>query len=142
MLIEIKEIEDCRLNIRFEADPKQVEDKRTEVIQYFKTSKVPGFREGKATTEAISHHFRKRIDDVMKSELAQNAFQTVVAEKNIRPFGQPQFLALNLDGSKFNCDFCVNKIPEVELKEYKNFQLPKGNIPDAVEMAEKILQEL
>ncbi len=142
MLIEIKEIDYCRLNIKFEADPKQVEDKRTEVMQYFKKSPVPGFRTGKATADAISHHFKHKINEVMKSELAQSAFQQVVAEKNIRPFGQPQFLSLSLDGTKFKCDFCVNKVPEVELKEYKGFTLTKGNMPNAIEMAEKILQEL
>lgn len=142
MLIDVQEIDYCRLNIKFEADAKEVEDKRAEVIQYFKKGQVPGFRPGKATSSAISHHFRAKIDEVMKSELAQSAFQTAVAQKNIRPFGQPQFLSLSLDGSKFKCDFCVNKIPEVELKEYKNFNLPKGNIPNAVEMSERILQEL
>jgi len=142
MLIEINEIEYCRLNVKFEADDKQVEAKRSEVVQYFKAGQVPGFRPGKATLTAIKHHFKNKIDEVMKSELAQSAFQIVVAEKNIRPFGQPQFLSLHLDGSKFKCDFCVNKVPEVELKEYKGFNIPKGNTPDSVEMAEKILQEL
>lgn len=142
MLIEVKEIEYCRLNVKFEADPEQVENKRNEVVQYFKNGVVPGFRPGKATTEAVKHHFRQRINEVVKSELAQSAFHTTIAEKNIRPFGQPQFLSVFLEGKKFKCDFAVNKIPEVELKQYKGFDLPKGNIPDAVEMSEKILQEL
>lgn len=142
MQVEIKELENCRLNVHFEADPEQVENKRSEVVQYFKKSKVPGFREGKATIDAIKHHFKNKIDEVTKNELAHTAFQMAVAEKNIRPFGQPQFLSLFLDGSQFKCDFAVNKIPEVELKEYKGFNIPKGNTPNAIEMSEKILQEL
>lgn len=142
MLIEVKEIEYCRLNVKFEADADQVESKRHEVVQYFKRGTVPGFRPGKATAEAVKHHFRQKINDVMKTELAQTAYHTAIAEKNIRPFGQPQFLSIFLEGNKFKCDFAVNKIPDVELKQYKGFDLPKGNIPDAVEMSEKILQEL
>jgi trigger factor len=79
---------------------------------------------------------------VLKNELAQNAFQTVIAEKNIRPFGQPQFSSLTLDGLKFKCNFSVNKVPEVELQEYKNFNLTKGNTVNSIEMSEKIIQEL
>jgi trigger factor len=139
MLIEVKEIEYCRLNVKFEADPEQVEAKRSEVVQYFKRAHVPGFRPGKATVEAVKHHFRQKIEELVKSELSQSAYH---AEKNIRPFGQPQFLSVFLEATKFKCDFAVNKIPEVELKQYKGFDLPKGNIPDAVEMSEKILQEL
>ena len=142
MLIEVKEIDYCRLNVQFEADTKQVKDKRTEVIKYFKKEQVPGFRPGKATLSAITHHFKHKIDEVLKNELAQNAFQTVIAEKNIRPFGQPQFSSLTLDGLKFKCNFSVNKVPEVELQEYKNFNLTKGNTVNSIEMSEKIIQEL
>jgi trigger factor len=142
MLIEVKEIDYCRLNVKFEADAEQVENKRNEVIQYFKRSSVPGFRPGKATPEAIKHHFRQKIEEVMRTELAQTAYHTTVAEKSIRPFGQPQFMAIFLEGSKFKCDFSLNKLPEVELKEYKGFDIPKGQLPNVVEMSEKILQEL
>jgi trigger factor len=142
MQIEIQEIDYCRLNVQCEAETKQVEDKRFEIAQYFRNSKVPGFRPGKATLDAIRSHYRSKIDELTKSELSQAAFHAAIAEKNIRPFGKPQFSSIVLDGNKFKCDFAVNKIPEVELSEYKGFNLPQGNIPDSVEMAEKILQEL
>jgi len=142
MLIEVKEIEYCRLNVKFEGDEENVKNKEYEMLQHFKQGKVPGFREGKATTEAVKFHFKNQINEAVKNELAYQAFQTVIAEKNIKPFGQPQFLAINLDGSKFKCEFCVNQVPNIELSQYKNFELPKGTTPNSIEMSEKILQEL
>lgn len=142
MLIEVKEIDYCRLNVQCEFEPDKVEEKRSEIIQFFKKSAVPGFRPGKAPLEAIKLHFKNKINDLTKNELARSAFHAAIAEKNIRPFGQPQFFTISLEGSQFKCNFCINQIPEVELIKYKGFDLPKGNIPDAIEMSEKILQEL
>jgi trigger factor len=142
MLIEVSEVEYCKLNVQFEADPQQVEERRTEIIQSFKSADVPGFRPGKAPIDAIKHHYKNNIQESLKNEMAHTAFTTTIAEKNIRPFGYPEFLSLQLEGSKFKCNFCVNSVPTVELKKYKGFDIPKGQIPNAVEMAEKILQEL
>lgn len=142
MQINITETELCRLNVQFEADPEQVEEKRAEVLQFFKREQIPGFRQHKAPLSAVKLHFKDKINEVMKNELAQNAYQTVLAEHNIKPFGQPQLLSSQLEGSKFTCNFGINKIPDVTLQQYKGFELPKGNVPDAVEMSERILQEL
>ena len=142
MNITVEENSYCQLNIQFEAEPEQVENKRNEVVQYFKNAPVPGFRPGKATNEAIKHHHKTRIDDVLKRELAQHAYHACIAEKNIRPVGQPQFTSLHLDGLHFKCGFSINKIPDITLSKYKGFDLPKAVVPNAIEMAEKILQEL
>src|SRR5271165_5555710 len=98
MNIIVEENNYCQLNVQFEAEPEQVESKRNEVVQYFKNAPVPGFRQGKATNEAIKHHHKVRIDEVLKRELAQHAYHVSIAEKNIRPVGQPQFTSLHLDG--------------------------------------------
>lgn len=142
MLIELEEIEFCKLNINVELDPEQVKEKKTEVVQLFKGASVPGFRPGKATLAAIKHHFKDKIEEKTKSELAQIAFNLTLAEKNITPFGPPKFNSMLLENDKFNCNFNLNKIPEIELKQYKGFEIPNGHIPNAVEMAEKIIQEL
>lgn len=142
MQIEVQEVGDGKLNVIFEADPEQVENKRFEVIQYLQKSAIPGFRAGKAPVEAVKHHFKNKINEVVKAELAQSAFHLSMAEKNIRPFGSPQFSSALLTGDKFSCTFSINRLPDVELKQYKGFDLPKGHIPNAVQMAEKILQEL
>ncbi len=142
MQIDIQEIDYCRLNVNFAADPDQVENKRLEIINYFKKEEVPGFRKGKATNEAVLFHFKNKIEDALKNEMAQEAFYTVIAEKNIRPFGNPQFLSADLNNKDFKCSFAMNKVPEFELKQYKDFTIPLAPLPNAAEMSEKILQEL
>lgn len=142
MQIELTELNDHKVSVKFEADEQEVQNKIEEVVQYFKQGPIPGFRPGKATPEAIKFHLKSKIEEVAKMELAQNAFFSTIAEKNIKPFGQPEFTSIHLEGNKFKCDFCFNKVPNIELQQYKGFDLPKGTIPSAVEMAEKVLQEL
>lgn len=142
MLIEVKEIEKCRLDVLFESDPEQLASKTSEVVSYFGSQPIPGFRTGKATLEDVKKHFRKKIQEMVKSEMAQHAYHTVIAEKNLKPFGQPQFSEIDLKDEKFKCRFLLNSIPDVTLKEYKNLNIPKGTFPDLTETSEKLLQEL
>ncbi len=142
MQIELKDIEYCRVSALFEDDPDRVERRRQDVIEYFKKENIPGYRKNHAPTEVVKYHFKDRIENVLTNELAQDAFQIVITEKQLKPFGKPQYLSMNLTGSKFNCEFCFNKLPEVELKQYKNFELPKPALLNLAEGTEKLLQEL
>lgn len=142
MNINVEEVEYCKIKVLFEADPKQVEEKRAEVFGHFRKAAIPGFRQGKAPDNVVLYHFNSRIEDATKQELAQAAFLATIGEKNYRPFGQPLFLSSELAGTQFSCEFFMHKLPDVELKTYKGFNLPKSPLPSSVEMAEKTLQEL
>ena len=143
MDISITELEDFKVNVKCTLDKEQIQDKKDDIIREFKkAATVPGFRQGKAPIEAISLHFKDQINEALKRELAQVAYNSTVSEHGIKAFGQPQFASMQLDNQKFQCEFCLHKIPDVELAQYKGFDLPRGHLPNAVEMAEKILQEL
>ena len=143
MSIEISELENSQLNVHFEADAQMIEDAKLDVLHFIKNNyEVKGFRLGKAPIEAIKFQYKNKINEITKDELTRQAYNKTIAEKNIKAFGQPQFSSVNFDGSKFTCEFIVNKIPDVELGQYKGFDLPKGSFPNSIEMAERILQEL
>lgn len=155
MHIAVNEIEYCKLLIQCETDHKIISEKKSDILKKFKEQKVPGFRPGHATPEAIKQHYKKEIAEALKQELADDAVHNVIFEKKLKPLGRPQFNYANLEESylvlasgesalpKFKCEFILNVQPEFELKQYKEFEIPKAaGIPSTEELTQKILQEL
>jgi trigger factor len=143
MIIELDEKEYCKLFVKYEADTDAITKKREEVIKKFKSHRVPGFRPGKASDTAIIFHFKDQVDNSLKNELYDDAFHNVISEKNIKPFGRPTYISATIDDNKFTCEFSIDKQPDFELKEYKDFEIPKYVNPiSGEELAQKIIQEL
>jgi trigger factor len=143
MQITVNETEYCKLQVQYETDAEAVSSKKTELINKFKSKKVPGFRPGKATSEAIRLHYRKEIDQTLAQELAQDAVHNVIFENNIKLFGQPTFSYLNLEENRFRCEFSLFKQPDFELASYKEFEIPKPSVGLSVEeLSQKMVQDL
>lgn len=143
MQINVTEVEPCKLKIDYQADAEQISVKRAEIVSAFKKAPVPGFRPGKASTDAIKIHYRDQIEDSLKRALAEDAFHNALFEKNIKPHGAPRFNTLFLADGKFNCEFDLYTKPNFELAPYKNLEVPKPHEPEnAVEVSEKMLQDL
>lgn len=142
MEINITETGYCQVNVLYEADLDQVEKKRNEVALHFKNAPVKGFRPGKANIEVIKIQYRNQINEALKKALAEEAFHKAVVEKNIQPFGVPNFKNMTLLNNKFTCEFSVHKKPEFVLAPYKNLEFPKQEIGfTTVELVQKFLQE-
>lgn len=155
MNIIVNEVEYCKISVQYESDDKSILSKKTEIVNKLKDQKVPGFRQGYATQEAIKQHFRKEINEMLKRELSEEAVQNVITEKNIKPFGRPIFSSINLEDSylvsisgepalpKFKCAFSMHTQPEFELKTYKEFEIPKpsGVLPTE-ELSQRMIQDL
>lgn len=143
MKIEVTELEPCRLTVLYEANFLEISDKRAEVETHFKKAPVPGFREGKATPDAIRVHYRHQIDDAVKRALAEDAFHNTLFEKKLRPHGAPRFNNLLLDGGKFTCEFELLTKPEFVLENWKDMEIPKPHADlESTALAEKMMQEL
>jgi len=143
MEIQVTEQEYCKLQIQYEADAEQIEDKRAEVLTAFKKAPVKGYRPGKANIEVIKIYYKKQIEDSLKRALAEAAFHTTLSEKNIKPLGSPDFSDMLLTGNKFTCSFTMNKKPDFELRQYKELEIPKPPNDATVEtLTEKYLEEV
>lgn len=143
MQIEVSELEKCKLSVKYEADALEIMNKRGEVQNAFKKAPVPGFREGKASMDAIKMHYRTQIDDSLKRALAEDAYHNTLFEKKLRPHGAPQFKSLLLDGGKFVCEFDLHTKPDFELVEWRGFEVPKPHeSASVVEVTERMLQDL
>ena len=77
MEIEVKEVEPCKLSIRYVANAEEILNKRSDVLTAFKKAPVPGFRPGKASVDAIKVHYRHQIDESLKKEHWQKMLITI-----------------------------------------------------------------
>lgn len=143
MQIEVNEIEPCKLSVHYIADAEEILNKRGEVLNAFKKAPVPGFRQGKASLDAIKIHYRSQIDEALKRALAEDAYHNTLFEKKIKPHGPPRFNAILMADGKFTCDFEMLTKPNFELSDFANMEIPKPHEPETVaEVTEKMLQEL
>lgn len=143
MEIQIQETEYCKINVHYEADAAQIENKLNEVLNHFKKAPVKGFRPGKANLEVIKIQYQKQINESLKRALAEQAFHDTLFEKGIKPFGTPNFTNMTLLVNKFSCDFTMNKKPDFELAPYKGITFPKQPIDlNISDMTQQMLQEL
>lgn len=143
MQIEVKEIEQCRLSVHYEADALEIMNKKAEVLNAFKKAPVPGFRPGKATPDAINMHYRQQVDDALKRALAEDAFHNTLFEKKIKPHGAPIFTGVMFNGGKFSCDFDVFTKPDFNIATYQNLDVPKPHQTiSPVELTERMMQEV
>lgn len=142
MKIEVEEIDYCRVSVSYEADVEEIDSTRDKIVDYFKKAPVPGFRAGKATPEAIRVHYKHQIEESVKRALAEEAFHNTLFEKNLKPFGAPQFTSLILSGNKFTCSFKCNVHPTFTLGQYKGLEIPKPPETTVNEIAERMLQQL
>lgn len=143
MTLQYEEVEFCKLNIHYVAEPAKVTSKRKEAVAQFRKVKISGFRPGRAPDYAIETTLKKQIEDWMKRELIAEAYDDILFETKIKPIGYPQVNKIELYDNDFWCDLTVLKKPTVELKQYKNFELPKPHQEYTIEeMVERMLQEL
>ncbi len=143
MQIEITELEKCKLSVHYEANALEIMDKRAEVQNAFKKAPVPGFRDGKATMEAIRFHYRDQIEESLKRALAEDAYHNTLFDKKLRPHGAPRFNNLLLDGGKFVCEFEIYTKPEFDAPVWKDMEIPRPHAnTDALKLAEQMMQEI
>jgi FKBP-type peptidyl-prolyl cis-trans isomerase (trigger factor) len=145
MDIQVSEKEHCVLSIHYECNKDEIEKKRDEVLEQFRKAPVKGFRPGskvKPDMTAIRLQYAKQIDESLQRALAEKAYIDTITEKEIKPFGMPEFSSVLVERDKFSCDFSLRKKPDFVLGQYKDLEIPKPHNPLTMEVvAQEMLQE-
>jgi trigger factor len=143
MEIQVKELEYCKLHVSCVANGSEIETKRNEILKIFKKAPVPGFRKGKAGTQVIKSYYKAQIDDSLKKALAEEALHQSMFEKQFKPLSNPQFTEIFLQPTNFSCQFVIYKKPDLELQDWKSFEIPTPHqAMTQNDYAQKTLQEL
>jgi trigger factor len=91
---------------------------------------LQGFRKGKVPIHLIKKNFGKAIEANAAEDIANEVFQGVLQEHDLRPVGQPNLrdIQRNSDGSLvFTIAYEV--LPEFELQNYRSIEIEKLHYP-------------
>lgn len=142
-MLEINEVEYCKLNIKYTALPETVVEKTKAALNELRKLPVPGFRPNKATDIAIKIRYKSRINDWVKREMLNQSVEDILFETKMQHIGQPQVIDMRLEGNNFNCEMIFLKKPDFELKEVKCLEIPKPHEEvTQAQYEESLLQEL
>lgn len=144
MTIQVQEVDLCKLNVQYVADPDKVKTARSKIVDRIKKEKVPvkGFRPGTAPTQAIELNMKSTIDSLAAKDLVAEAYNDLLFEHKIKTMFYPQVVSQSFDKGNFYCEMNVWKKPDVELKEYKGFNIPKPAVESASDLTAKMIQNL
>lgn len=147
MSIKYEEVEFCKVRLEYFAPVETVEQKREQALEeIFKESKnmtLKGFRKGTAGLDAVKMRFRKEIDESIKQKLIGQALEDYTFETHAKTVFYPEIKTAQLKNNHFECSMIVLKKPDFELKQYKDFEIPKPHVEQSsLEMIEKALQEI
>jgi trigger factor len=115
-----------KLSVHCIMDKDEIKKKRHEVLMAVKDAPVKGFRNGKVPLNIVSHVYKDTIKHALRQSLVEEAYHQYLFDSNVKPFGSPTInddVLLNDD--VFECSFDMYKMPEFELKPYKDLKLPK-----------------
>jgi trigger factor len=137
-------IEGCRHSLEIAIPAEEVETETTRVAaDVQKRAKLPGFRPGKAPASLIRKQFSSDIRQQVVENLIPKALQKQIEAENLNVVGQPDIRDLHFhDGEplRFKAEFEV--VPEIELGEYKDVEVPYADPQVTDEDVEKRLNEI
>jgi len=124
---EIKKLSSCRkeLNIVMQkADLDPIREKET--LKVRRDVQFPGFRKGKAPLNIVKKSYGQHIEAYTMESAVQEALEQTVKEHEIGIVGmpEPKKVDFNEEGD-LTMTVEVDTYPEIELKQYKNFEFIK-----------------
>jgi len=144
-IIQKENIETCRDRIIFSFDKEKVTATVDDIVETIKKNQTPikGFRKGRAPDSAIKTTARKYIIEEVKRRLISEAFQDIIFETKIKPFGSPDIKEVDVSMTNFKLDMEVPYFPTFELNQHKGFNLtePTG-LPTIEELTERTKSDL
>lgn len=146
-MIEVEELEYCKVSVSYNAEPEKVRLKRSEALDaIFKESKkiaIPGWSKGKATRDIVRIKYKDRIEQNTRKEMESLAYEDILFETKIKPIFYPQKVSDHLTENSYECKMIFQKKPDFELKQYKGLEVPKPHVgTTAAELSEKIIQDI
>lgn len=124
---EIKKLTSCRKELTItmdKADIQQIREQQIKKVQ--REVQYPGFRKGKAPLHIVTRQYKDAIETYTLEEALDESLHLATSENKIYIVGQPE-------AKKFDFDVDGNLVsvietdtfPEVELNNYKDFELTK-----------------
>ncbi|HEX4956011.1 MAG TPA: trigger factor [Thermoanaerobaculia bacterium] len=130
------EVGPCRRELRIEVPAPAVDAEHQRVVEDFRRkAKIPGFRPGKAPAGVVAQRFHENIHQEVVDRLLPRYWKQAQAETGLDPLLPPSVNQVHLHhGEPLVFVATVDVRPEIELRNYHDFELPP--IVDEVGTAE------
>ena len=137
--VNVNKDEAWKRTLEIEVPPEKVEEEYKQVFKEYKSkAKIPGFRPGKASMEAVRSFFKGKADKDVIENLIPQAIEEAVKEANLIPITIPVVKDIKLEPGlplKFKAEIEIR--PEVEVKDYRGLAVTKKKF----EVTEKDLEQ-
>jgi trigger factor len=137
-------VEGCKHSLEISIPVDAVASETAKVVADIqKRAKLPGFRPGKAPASLIRQQFAGDIRQKVLENLIPEHLQQQIEAENLSVVGRPDISDVHFhDGEplRFKAEFEV--VPEIELKDYKDVEVPYHDPEVTDEDVEKRIEEL
>jgi len=130
MKVKIEDVGSCRKIIYVDAPADAVAVKYNAIVKlYAKSSKIPGFRKGKAPIEVAERRYAKEIIEETKNRLVPEFYHKALTEKKIEPVAVVDVSDIVFKkGEGITFKATVDVAPEFNLPKYKKMVLKRNKI--------------
>lgn len=106
-----------------------------------KTTKLPGFRPGKAPKAMLKQKYRASVLGEVLDEMLRQAADSIVKDNKLRPAVMPEInLKVFKDGQDIEFDVIVEVLPEIKLGDFSKIELEKLTAEVPAEEVEKAIR--
>lgn len=122
-----------------------IEGKRTAKLdEISKTVKLPGFRPGKVPASIVKQRYGTAVMAEVLEESVQDAMQTVLEERGLRPATQPKVAVKQLPekDQDLQFDLDVELLPEIVMPDFASLNLVRFKTEPAADAIDRALTEI
>jgi trigger factor len=115
------EIEPCHYTVKFDVPATEVNQAVKNLVNKYKSAKIPGFRPGKTPAALIRKRFDKEIMDEARQYIINESVQLLLTDDTVKPVTAPRIADDDVpqvtDNSDFSFSVEFDVQPEMELPE-------------------------
>jgi FKBP-type peptidyl-prolyl cis-trans isomerase (trigger factor) len=127
MKIDIEDIDSCRRRLDISAEAEEIAIDLDDVTEEFaKTSRVPGFRPGKAPLKMVERRYGAEIARQAEDRIVERLCRVAAKERGLKLAAVIDFSDVTIDrktGASFSV--VVDALPDFELPDYRKIPLIK-----------------
>ena len=113
------------------------------IDQIAKTTKLPGFRPGKAPFAMIKKQYKDSVTGEVLEELVKKSTDSLIKEQNLRPAMLPDIKITAFgDGKDLEFEVSIENMPEIKVGSFSDIKLDKYMAEVPAEEVEKALKYL
>ncbi len=145
MNVTIEDISSVKKKLSFEVAPETVDAAIEKAYQKIaKTSKIKGFRPGKAPRSVLEKHYAPQMEEQVLGRLINDSYFKALVEHRVAAIADPEIVESSplQKGQTFTYQAHVEIKPEVEVKDYTGLTLQKEKFEEDPTVVDARLEEM